>query len=57
MRCYACNHILSKAEATRRFSESGAFTELCNDCLVTMEDGDPIALEDGAYDEEEDDEE
>lgn len=57
MRCYCCNHILSKAEATRKFSESGAFTEMCNACLTSIEDNDNLALEEGVYDEEEEDEE
>lgn len=58
MRCYACNHILSKAESTRKFTESGTFTELCNQCLYAIEDrDDTLALEEGAYDEEDEDDE
>lgn len=56
MRCYCCNHVLSKQEATRRFSESGTFTEMCNECLTTIEDGDNLALEEGAYEEEDENE-
>lgn len=33
MRCYACNNILSTAEACARFKSSGAFTEMCNVCI------------------------
>lgn len=55
MRCYACNHILSKQEATRKFTESGAFTELCNTCLASI-DEDELSLEEGSYEEEGDEE-
>lgn len=41
MRCYCCNNILTPSESTRKFKESGAFTDMCNSCLSTiMEDDD-----------------
>jgi hypothetical protein len=33
MRCYCCDKILSSVEATRKFSDSGEYTEMCNECL------------------------
>lgn len=54
MRCYCCNNILSKAEATRKFSESGTFTEMCNVCLTSI-DEDELGLEEGSYEEEDED--
>lgn len=33
MRCLACNVILSDAEATRRYSNSKEFIDLCNKCF------------------------
>lgn len=38
MRCVACNKILTSRESTRRFKESGAFVDLCNGCLSTIDD-------------------
>jgi hypothetical protein len=38
MRCYCCNTILKPSEATRKFKESGVFTEMCNTCLGTISD-------------------
>lgn len=55
MRCYACNNILMTQEATRKFSESGSYTELCNKCLDAIGD-DSIETEDGLYEGEQDDE-
>ena len=37
MRCYCCNKVLSSQEATRRFSESQVFVDMCNECLNTIE--------------------
>jgi len=54
MRCYCCNHVLSTAESTRKFAESGNYTEMCNTCLATIDD-DELSLEDGAYEEEPED--
>lgn len=36
MRCYCCDNILTTQEATRKFSHSGVFTEMCNTCLGTI---------------------
>lgn len=33
MRCICCNHPLSDVEATRKFKESGTYTEMCDRCL------------------------
>lgn len=38
-RCFCCNNILKPSEATRRFKESGTYTEMCNTCLSTIDDG------------------
>ena len=38
MRCYCCNNILKPSESTRKFKESGAYTEMCNPCLGTIDD-------------------
>ena len=38
MRCYCCNKILKPSESTRKFKESGMFTEMCNECLTTIAD-------------------
>ncbi len=38
MRCYCCNKLLSDQEATRRFQESQEFVDMCNECLVTIDD-------------------
>ena len=35
-RCYCCNKILKPSEATRKFKESGVFTDMCNECLGTI---------------------
>ena len=35
MRCLACNVILTDHEATRRFSESKEFVDLCNHCFYS----------------------
>ena len=38
MRCYCCNKQLSDREATRRFTESEEFVDMCDTCLGTIED-------------------
>lgn len=38
MKCLSCDTILSDAEATRKFSVSGEFVDLCDDCFVTISD-------------------
>lgn len=35
MRCLACNKALTDYEATRRFSESKEFVDLCNHCFYS----------------------
>jgi hypothetical protein len=35
MRCLACNVILTDHEATRRFSKSKEFVDLCNHCYFS----------------------
>lgn len=51
MRCYCCQKRLSNAESTAKFS-SGAYTEMCNGCLSTIQD-DVLIDEDGLGEEEE----
>lgn len=38
MRCYCCNKILKPSEATRKFKESGSYTEMCDGCLAEITD-------------------
>lgn len=38
MKCLSCDTILTDLEATRKFSGSGAFVDLCNDCFSTIAD-------------------
>ena len=35
MRCLACNKALTDYEATRRFTESKEFIDLCNHCFYS----------------------
>jgi hypothetical protein len=42
MRCYCCNNLLKPSEATRRFADSGAYTEMCDKCLGTISDIDTV---------------
>ena len=35
MRCLACDRALTDYEATRRFSESKEFVDLCNHCFYS----------------------
>ena len=53
MRCYCCNNILKPSEATRRFKESGVYTEMCNTCLGTITEIDTVegeALDEDLFD-------
>lgn len=50
MRCYCCQKRLSNAESTAKFS-SGAYTEMCNQCLSTIQEDVTIA-EDGLTEED-----
>lgn len=57
MRCYACDHILKPSEATRKFKNSGVFTDLCNQCLSTIsDDSDFVETVEGAGVDDVDDE-
>ena len=47
MRCYCCNNILTPAETNRKFA-SGAFTEMCNKCLSTIDED--VILQEDSYD-------
>lgn len=54
-RCYCCNNILKPSEATRRFKESGAYTEMCNICLGTIAEVDTVegeATDDDLFDDD-----
>ena len=56
MKCYCCDKILSTQESVRRFKETGAFVDMCNTCLSTIDDEievvDSPHLSDDEYDEE-----
>ncbi len=47
MRCFCCNKVLSSVEATQKFSESGEYTEMCNECLNHI-DGE-VETEEGLF--------
>jgi len=49
VKCYCCDHILTTQESTRKFKESGNYTEMCTTCLNTISD---IETEEGFEDEE-----
>lgn len=51
-RCFCCNVILKPSEATRKFKESGAPTEMCNKCLDTISDEGVDTVEGVVEDEE-----
>ena len=38
MRCYCCNKLLTTQEATRKFKTSGDYTDMCTECLHTIDD-------------------
>lgn len=38
MRCYCCDKPLSGVESTRKFKESGNYTDMCDKCLKTLTD-------------------
>lgn len=56
MKCYACDHILTPQEATRKFKLSGEYTDMCNQCLKTIDDEietvDSKVAEDDDYEED-----
>ena len=35
MKCLACDVVLSDFEATRKFTESGTYVDLCNKCFFS----------------------
>jgi hypothetical protein len=38
MRCLACNVLLTDFEATRRYTQSREFVDLCTHCLAATDD-------------------
>jgi hypothetical protein len=48
MRCLSCNRRLNDKEATRKYSSSGTFVDLCDSCFGYIEDEVPVV--DIAYD-------
>jgi hypothetical protein len=38
MRCLSCNVLLTDYEATRRYTGSQGFVDLCNHCFSTVEE-------------------
>lgn len=42
MRCYCCNNILKPSESTRKFKESGTYTDMCDRCISDISDIDTI---------------
>lgn len=38
MRCLACDVILSDQEATRKYTNTTRFVDLCNKCFSTIQD-------------------
>lgn len=45
MRCECCDKLLSNYESTRKFA-SGAYIDMCNKCLSTIEDSVSVIDED-----------
>jgi len=41
MRCLACNKLLNDREATRKYSTSGTFIDLCDHCFSFVSDDIP----------------
>jgi len=48
-RCDCCNVILTPQESTRKFKDSGTYTNTCNSCLKDI----PVETVEGTYYEEE----
>lgn len=44
MRCVACDKILTEYELTKKFSGSGEFVDMCNECSRFLADDDLTAL-------------
>jgi len=45
MKCYCCDVILTPQESTRKFKESGEYVDMCNKCLITIDED--VEYEDG----------
>ena len=52
MKCYCCDVILTPQESTRKFKESGSYVDMCNKCLVTIDD--QVEYDEGVSVEDED---
>lgn len=44
MRCVACDKVLSNYELTKKFSGSGEFVDMCNECSRFLVDDDLTAV-------------
>ena len=44
MRCKACDKIMTDYELTKKFSGSGEFVDLCNECSRFLVDDDLVAM-------------
>jgi hypothetical protein len=44
MRCVACDKVLSNYELTKKFSGSGKFVDMCNECSRFLVDDDLTAV-------------
>lgn len=44
MRCIACDKILTDYELTKKFSGSGEFVDMCNECSRFLADDDLTAV-------------
>jgi hypothetical protein len=44
MRCVACDKIMTDYELTKKFSNSGEFVDMCNECSRFLADDDLIAV-------------
>lgn len=56
MKCLACDKILSDYEATRKFSQSKEFVDLCNHCFYSGVNDEIITSEREDLRQEEDEE-
>jgi hypothetical protein len=49
MRCKACDKIMTNYELTKKFSGSGEFVDLCNECSRFLIDDDLMTIGDMVY--------
>ena len=49
MRCQACAKIMTNYELTKKFSGSGEFVDLCNECSRFLIDDDLMTIGDMVY--------